>query len=81
MTPPWRHYARRQQRRSPVAMHGGIALRGPARRHARRRLHRGVKELVFGAGKPRGVQLGVAGPDHGAEQLGAGWQRAWGSLA
>ena len=35
----------------PGIMHDGIVRRGPARRHALRRLHRGVKQL--GVGPPR----------------------------
>ena len=61
-------------------MHDGIVRRGPARRHALRRLHRGVKQL--GVGPPRGVQLGVVGLHRGVKQLGAGAHRgvhsAWG---
>ena len=64
----------------PGIMHDGIVRRGPARRHALRRLHRGVKQL--GVGPPRGVQLGVVGLHRGVEQLGAGAHRgvhsAWG---
>ena len=64
----------------PGIMHDGIVRRGPARRHALRRLHRGVKQL--GVGPPRGVQLGVVGLHRGVKQLGAGAHRgvhsAWG---
>ena len=64
----------------PDIIHDGIARRGPARRHALRRLHRGVKQL--GVGPTRGVQLGVVGLHRGLEQLGVGAHRgvhsAWG---
>jgi hypothetical protein len=49
----------------PGIMHDGIVRRGPARRHALRRLHRGVKQL--GVGPPRGVQLGVVGLHRGVK--------------
>ena len=54
----------------PGIMHDGIVRRGPARRHALRRLHRGAK------------QLGVVGLHRGMEKLGVGAHRgvhsAWG---
>ena len=58
-----------------TSMHGGIVRRGPARRHARRWLHRGVKQIGV-VGLHRGVeQLGVVGLHRGVGQLGVGAHR------
>ena len=61
-------------------MHDGIVRRGPARRHARRGLHRDVKQL--GVGPPRCVQLGVVGLHRGVSSsawvLTVACSSAWG---
>ena len=55
----------------PGIMHDGIVRRGPARRHARRWLHRGVKQR--GATPWRAARRGGAAPWR--EQLGVGAHR------